>query len=98
MGPENGVAAHAAAAPDRGRSRPGGIESIARPASTNGIWLEFDGARWYSDGPATSFSPDRFEPVGEYRGFPVYRDRTGRTNDIWVSVTRDGPVAPYAKR
>jgi hypothetical protein len=84
--------------PDRPRPRRTAIESIARPASTNGVWLEFDGARWYSDGPATSFIPDRFEPVGEYRGFPVYRDKTGQKNDIWVSVVKDGPIAPYARR
>jgi hypothetical protein len=64
----------------------------------NGVWLEFNGARWYSNGPASSFSLDRFEPVGEYHGFPVYRDKTSGTDDIWVSVVKEGPVAPYAKR
>ena len=61
----------------------------------NGVWLEFNGARWYSDGPAASFSPDRFEPVGEYHGFPVYRDKISGSDDIWVSVVKDGPLAPY---
>ena len=62
------------------------------------MWLEFDGARWYADGPAATFSPDRFEPVGDYRGFAVYRDRTNRKNEIWISVVKDGPLAPYSKR
>ena len=44
-----------------------------------------------------SFSPDRFEPIGEYRGFPVYRDKIGSSDDIWVSVVKDGPLAPYAE-
>jgi hypothetical protein len=65
---------------------------------TNGVWLEFDGRRWYSSGPAVSFSPDRFEPVGEYRGFPVYRDKTANRSEIWVSVVKDGPLAPYTRQ
>jgi hypothetical protein len=75
------------------------MQSIARPSTNNGIWLEFDNARWYAVGPATAFSPDRFEPLGEYRGFPVYRDKTRTDGAIWVSVFKDSPaVAPYAKR
>jgi len=85
-------------APDRSRPRHSLIESIARPSDVNGVWLEFDGARWYADGPAATFSPDRFEPVGDYRGFAVYRERAGRKNEIWISIVKDGPVAPYGRR
>jgi hypothetical protein len=84
--------------PDRDRSRRPRVESIPRPAANNGVWLEFNGAKWFAAGPAASFSPDRFEPIGEYRGFPVYRDKNSRKNEIWVSVVKDGPVAPYGKR
>jgi hypothetical protein len=85
---------------DRPRPQRTRIEMIPRPAARaqNGVWLEFNGSRWYLDGAAVSFSPDRFEPIGEYRGFPVYRDKSGRKDEIWVSVVKDGPVAPYAKR
>jgi hypothetical protein len=84
---------------DRPRSRRTSILTATPPSSAaNGVWLEFGGARWYSDGPAVSFSPDRFEPVGEYRGFPVFRDKNGSTSDIWVSVVKDGPLAPYRRR
>jgi hypothetical protein len=84
------------------------LQSSTRPRHTvitpvqsgvaNGVWLQFNGARWYSDGPAESFSPDRFEPVGEYHGFPVYRDKVGGGSDIWVAVVKDGPLAPYKKQ
>jgi len=83
---------------DRGLARRTLIESIPRPSGANGVWLEFNGARWYADGPATSFSPDRFEPVGDYRGFPVYRDKTAARDAIWISVVKDGPLAPYVRR
>ena len=76
------------------------VQMIPTPAraATNGVWLEFGGARWYADGAAVPFSIDRFEPVGDYRGFPVYREKNGSKNAIWVSVVKDGPVAPYTKR
>jgi hypothetical protein len=84
---------------DRGVTPRTMMQSIPRPSTNNGVWLEFDNARWYAVGPATAFSPDRFEPLGEYRGFRVYRDKTRADSAIWVSVVKDGPaVAPYAKR
>jgi hypothetical protein len=74
------------------------VESIPRPRSNNGIWIQFDGAKWYSDGEAVPYSADRFTKIGDYRGFPVYRAQDGKKNEIWIAVVHDGPVAPYAKR
>src|SRR5262245_23421302 len=42
----------------------GRVESIPRPSGSNGVWLEFNGARWYSAGPAVPFTSARFTPVG----------------------------------
>jgi hypothetical protein len=81
----------------RTRARRTVMTPVASDA-TNGVWLEFNGARWYSNGSAESFSPDRFEPVGEYKGFPVYRDKISGSPDIWVAVVKDGPLAPYRKQ
>jgi len=74
------------------------VETIPRARTTNGIWIQFDGARWYSDGEAVSYTEDRFTRIGNYRGFPVYRARTGKRDTIWIAVVQDGPVAPYSKR
>ena len=74
------------------------ITAVPQTGVANGVWLEFNGARWYSNGPAASFSPDRFEPTGEYHGFPVYRETSSDTGNIWVSVVKDGPLAPYTRR
>jgi hypothetical protein len=74
------------------------ITAVPPSPASRGVWLEFNGARWYSSGPAVSFSPDRFQPAGEYRGFPVYRDTTGDPDELWVSVVKDGPLAPYRKQ
>jgi hypothetical protein len=61
------------------------------------LWIPFNGARWYSAGSAVSYSPDRFIKVGEYRGFPVYREKN-RADQIYVPSVADGPLAPYKKR
>jgi hypothetical protein len=83
----------------RVRAQRTSIITAVRPSSTgNGVWVDFNGERWYSSGSAVSFSPDRFQPVGEYRGFPVYRDTTGGDDEIWVSVVKDGPLAPYKRQ
>lgn len=74
------------------------VESIPQPRGNDGVWLEYAGSRWYSDGAATTFDADRFVEIGNYRGFGVYRDKNRGAEEIWVRVTADGPVAPYAKR
>jgi hypothetical protein len=83
--------------PERARATRTRVESIPRPLATNGVWLEFNGNRWYSAGSAVTFVPARFTPIGQYRGFPVYRSNDD-PNRIYVSVVQDGPVAPYEKR
>ena len=35
------------------------------PDSTNGVWFEFEGARWYSDGAAVVYDARRFERAAE---------------------------------
>jgi hypothetical protein len=72
---------------------------VPRPTGNDGVWIEFEGARWFSAGPAVSFNPDRFVPAGSHRGFVVYRDTMGGRGDtIFVSVVPNGPVAPYSRR
>lgn len=80
------------------RSIPTRIESIPPPTGPNGVWLSYNGERWYNRGSATTFDPNRFTKIGDYRGFSVYRDERGRADEIWVAVVKDGPVAPYTRR
>jgi len=92
------VSARAEHGPGRTPPRPRLAETAQRSSAANGVWLDFNGARYFAEGAATSFAPDRFESIGEYRGFPVYRDKGTATNEIWVQVVKDGPLAPYARR
>jgi hypothetical protein len=73
------------------------VESIPPPSVNSGIWLEFEGARWFSAGPAVPFSADRFTPIGDHCGFPVYRDKARKSDEIFVAAVKDGPVAPYKR-
>ena len=74
------------------------VESIPRPIGSDGVWLSFNGSRYYSAGPAVPFSNERFALIGQHEGFPVYREKSGNPNQIWVAVVNGGPVAPYVKR
>jgi hypothetical protein len=74
------------------------LTAVPHAGDVNGVWLDYNGARWFSSGPAVLFSPERFEPVGEYRGFIVYRERTGSGDELWVASVKDGPLAPYRRR
>src|SRR5262245_47626960 len=73
------------------------VESIPRPTGSRGVWLDFNGTRWYSAGAAVPFEPARFTRIGEHRGFSVYREARGASDQIWIAVVQDGPVAPYRR-
>jgi hypothetical protein len=64
----------------------------------SGAWVEFDGSRWFNAGRAVDYDPARFVPAGEYRGFPVYRERGVTVDRLFVTVVRDGPLAPFERR
>lgn len=66
--------------------------------ATNGVWIAFEDARWFSAGTAVVFDASRFEPAGSYKGFPVYRERGGAVNRIYVTTVTNGPVAPFERR
>jgi hypothetical protein len=89
------TAAAAASAPARST---GVAVSTSTANASNGIYIEFDGARWYGSGRAVSYSPGLFVPAGTYSGVPVYRLTTDHRDRIWVPVVAGGPLAPYSKR
>jgi hypothetical protein len=76
---------------------PIGMESILKPRRPYGVWVQFEGIRWNHDGAADLFTPGRFEQVGGYHGFPVYRDRRGSADRIWIATTDGGLLTPYRK-
>jgi hypothetical protein len=80
-----------------------GVVSLQAPDASpagnpSGLWIEFSGARWYSDGRAVTYDAGRFEPAGQYRGFPIYRELSGPADRIYVSTVAGGPLAPFQRR
>ena len=57
-----------------GRVTPIDHDGVAHTATRTASGWNSTARGGSATGAAVSFSPDRFEPIGEYRGFPVYRD------------------------
>lgn len=76
---------------------PNVVQSFPAPTSNVGVWVPFDGAQWRSAGAAVSYNADRFVPIGEYHGFPVYREKDGSPDQIYIPSVQDGPLTPYKR-
>jgi hypothetical protein len=75
------------------------IQTIRRPVGLNAVFVEFQGTRWFSAGPAVEYVTDRFTPIGEHRGFTVYQQK-GQPRVIYLALLPGaaGLVAPYRLR
>jgi hypothetical protein len=69
-----------------------------QPRERQGLWIDFEGAKWYHNGVALSYDADRFVAAGEYRGFNVYREKADSPDTIYVAVVKNGPLTPYRKQ
>jgi hypothetical protein len=74
------------------------IATALRPESNRGIWISYDGARWYPAGKAVDYQPDQFVPIGMYFAFPVYRAIDRRPDEIYIPAVEGGALTPYIKR
>jgi hypothetical protein len=83
--------------------RPVATAPAARPVlpradAANGVFIEFDNARWFSSGPTVDFDARTFTRIGELNGLPVYQARDRRST-IFIPVAHGLDVlAPYSKR
>ena len=82
-------------------SRPaivGPLETARRPQGLNGVFVEIEGRRYFSDGTAVAFDEKAFIPAGEYHGFPVYRQQ-GQADTVFIPL-RGGAklLTPYRAR
>ena len=69
-----------------------------RPQGLNGVFIEYDNRRWFSNGPAVEFSSTQFQQLGNYHGFAVYQ-ASGNPGTIYVASTPAGEsLAPFAPR
>jgi hypothetical protein len=93
----------AAAVGTAGRNHPAAPSAVpahSRPRAHEGLFLDFKGQRWFSEGTAIPLDRSQLTRIGEHHGFPVYA-RTGRMPaTIYVPVSREAGefVAPYSRR
>ena len=69
-----------------------------RRGAANGIYMEFNDARWFISGQPVSLDVGRLMQVGETQGFPVYATARGAST-IYVPISRGSDsYAPYSRR
>ncbi len=74
----------------------GPIETAEKPQGVNGIWITYEGQRWFAGGTAMALGEANFTQIGTYHGFPVYR-RDGDTSRIYIPAS-GGLVSPFSVR
>jgi hypothetical protein len=84
---------------DQSQGLPRHVMIGRKPEGLNGIYIDYNGARWFSNGPAVRLEPGRYTQIGVYRGFPVYRQK-GDADTVFVAVAEsvESLLAPYSTR
>jgi hypothetical protein len=71
------------------------VSTLIPPAGVNGIWVNYDGHRWFLAGKAIEYDAAALAEVGTYHGWSVY-SRKGDRSTIYIPTT-PGRLAPYAR-
>jgi hypothetical protein len=69
-----------------------------RRGAPNAIYVEFNGAHWFSAGPPVSLDVRSLTRIGDAHGFPVYSVRPGDSTIYIPIATGIDAYAPYSKR
>ncbi len=78
-------------------AEPSAMATLRAPEGNDGVWILFESKRWISAGHAVPLDASKFERVGEYDGFPVYR-RSGERENVIYLPAREGAIAPYRSK
>jgi hypothetical protein len=61
----------------------GPLATARRPEGINGIFVEVDSRRYFSDGRVVPFDEKLFTRAGDYHGFPVFHHK-GQANTVYI--------------
>jgi hypothetical protein len=76
----------------------GPLETARRPQGLNGVFIEIEGRRYFSDGVAVTYDDKLFTRAGDYHGFPVYRHQ-GEADTVYIPLRGDAKLlTPYRAR
>jgi hypothetical protein len=79
-----------------GPTAPTRIATVRPPEGVNGVWVNFDGRRWFSAGRAIDYDAASLTRIGTYHGWSVYT-RNGDSSTIYIPAT-PGRLSPYKAR
>jgi hypothetical protein len=81
------------------RAVPTRIQTAQQPVGLNGVFVDFQDARWFAAGPTVEYAPARFTRIGDHRGFDVYQE-SGQPGTIYLSLLDGAPglLVPYRRR
>ena len=77
----------------------GPLETARRPTGINGVFIELESRRYFSDGPAVPFDEKLFTRAGDYHGFAVFR-QSGQADTVYIPPHAGDPkrLTPYRAR
>ncbi len=78
----------------------GPLTTALRPTGLNAFFIEYQGRRWFSSGPAVALDESILSRSGEYHGFAVYVAGNQPAETIYIAVAADatGLLTPYSSR
>jgi hypothetical protein len=78
----------------------GPLTTALKPTGLNAFYIEYQGQRWFANGPAVLLDSAKFTRTGEYHGFAVYLGADKSPERIYVAVanTASGLLTPYSTR
>jgi hypothetical protein len=74
---------------------PAAIQSIPRPHTNRGLWIEFGGRIWLAAGAGQPDPTGRLTLIGMRHGFSVYQNPT-RPDEIYVPSVVGGPLGRFS--
>jgi hypothetical protein len=77
----------------------GPLETARRPTGINGVFIELESRRYFSDGAAVPFDEKLFTRAGDYHGFAVFR-QSGQADTVYIPSHSGDPkrLTPYRAR
>ncbi len=72
------------------------VSTLNPPTGLNGLWINFDGRRWFSAGKAIDYDAASLTRIGTYHGWNVYT-RNGDASIIYVPAV-PSKLTPYRAR
>jgi hypothetical protein len=72
------------------------VTTVVPPTGANGIWIEYDGRRWFAAGQSIAYEASLLNEVGTYRGWTVYSPKND-PSIIYIPST-PGRLVAYKRR